>query len=186
MFLQKNSSGVWSPQNPWPLLSQALGQPSSIRKKLHLMEWVLNPIRYSLVTLISGFVSLLQQYILQASHHFRLKGLLLVRCLHFSFGSNQSTLYYHEHLSLGVKAFFRQQLDFSSFNMLCWCCLQQQILLSDCREQVIVLTISWVDWGHSYGALLGISLNRGNSFLSLETSFVDKNVQLDSFSPVIW
>jgi hypothetical protein len=43
--------------DPWPIWSHVLGHPSSVGDRFHLMEKVLNPIRYWLVT-STGFVPL--------------------------------------------------------------------------------------------------------------------------------
>ena len=56
----------------------------------------------------------------------QIKGFVTRLGLTFSSGSMQSTIYYHKHQSIHVKAIGSHQIDFFMFNMICRQCLQQQ------------------------------------------------------------
>ena len=78
----------------------------------------------------------------------QIKGFVARFILCFSFGTVQSTFLYkrHQYQHIRVKTVVGHQLNFSMFNELCRCCLQQQGLLSVCSEQPTVLATPRVIW----------------------------------------
>ena len=116
---------------------------------------------------------------LQSGHHCKLKDLWLGWCLHFSFGSMQSTFLYQSYQHVVLKALCRHQLDFFLFNV--------QVLSSamgSCCQPVQSNLQSWQQiglFGISHGASLANS-----PIMILETSWVTRDGQLEFSSPIIW
>lgn len=94
------------------------------------------------------------------------------------FGRVQSTVQFHEHLSVEVKALLGIRLT-SPCPMRCAdVAFSNQVLLSVHGEQPIVLAFAWVVWGGgvSHGNILAKKSIRGNPFPELEVSFGARDV----------
>lgn len=85
--------------------------------------------------------------------------------LPFSYGSMQSTFQYHEQQSVGMKALEKHQLNFSVFNEICKCCLQQKGFTTSPWRTVLALAITGVVQGFQQDPL-AIDLIRCNTFLA--------------------
>ena len=138
----------------WAIQAMALGYPSSDEYGFILVEWGLSHIISWLTTPIRFVPSLPQQHISHEGQILAQRFLCMGCCPYFSFATFPHLRDQH----IRVIVSYRYQLDFSMFNKLGGCCLQQWDSLSMFREKVLCLNIWNVGDSHRT-SFANLSLN---------------------------
>ena len=142
------------------------------------MEWSLNPIRYWLVTL-TNFVLLLQQQILHANHHWRLKDFVAGFVFIFLLWQHTEDPIYHKSRSVGI----------AHLLYIWWVVLvvlSSRVLASVCEKQLInSLGISPSAW-RFLSSCLANNLIRYNSFPAQQVPFSGKRCLVMALTSCYW